>query len=83
MDCNCPFWQRIRFSQGLASVLRQWTVLTLAVTNQWGGTDSEEKAAMLFDEILDEFLHPKEGTLYRDVSLEPADASEQVLLDLH
>ena len=48
-------------------MLRQWAVLTLAVSNQWGGSDSDEKAGMLFDEILEQFLHPKEGKLYKDV----------------
>jgi hypothetical protein len=54
------------FTAGLESVFRQWTVLELAVQNQWGGPASAEKAATLHMEVLNLFRSPEK--IYKDVS---------------
>lgn len=52
------------FKSGVASTLRQWTVLRLAIDNNWGGGDSVSKAALMEDELINMFKTKKE--LYRD-----------------
>ena len=54
------------FTQGVGSLLRQWTALELAVFHQWGGDDSRETAARLVDEIRQ--LFESEDRVYKDVS---------------
>ncbi|GAB5036899.1 Hypothetical protein NocV09_05300120 [Nannochloropsis oceanica] len=44
------------FRQGVTSVFRQWMVLHLAVSNNWGGGDSYRKATILLEETLRLFL---------------------------
>ena len=41
------------FTEGVASALRQWTALELAVHHQWGGPQSAERAEALIPEIVD------------------------------
>ena len=55
------------FMAGLESVFKQWTVLELAVHNQWGGPSSAEKAANLHLEVLSLFRTPDK--VYKDVSI--------------
>jgi hypothetical protein len=54
------------FRQGIQSVFRQWTALELAVSHQWGGPSSKEKADRLIEEIYEKF-HGREK-VYKDVS---------------
>lgn len=56
--------QEHAFQSGLASMFRQWTVLELAVHNQWGGPSSGHKAEDLQIEILDLFRSPEK--IYKD-----------------
>ena len=53
------------FKQGLFSIFRQWTALELAVSHQWGGPSSQEKANRLIDEVYQLFLGPDK--VYKDV----------------
>ncbi|CAM9784524.1 unnamed protein product, partial [Chrysoparadoxa australica] len=52
------------FQQGVGSSLRQWTALTLAMENNWGGGSSQAKAERLLAELLEMFKVKKQ--LYRD-----------------
>ena len=54
------------FLDGLKSVMRQWTVLSLAVSHGWGGHNGQEKADALVEEIMDLFQGPEK--VYKDVS---------------
>lgn len=55
------------FQQALHSIFRQWTALNLAITNQWGGPNSHEKANLLLNDIMHMFQGPEK--IYKDVSL--------------
>ena len=55
------------FEEGTNSIFRQWTALELAVHNQWGGPESEEKASFLIKEVLELFGGKKQ--IYKDVRL--------------
>ncbi len=57
---------RDAFSQGFASVFRQWTALQLAVHNLWGGPQSPQKADELMRLVFEVFLDPRR--IYKDVS---------------
>ncbi|CAN0030596.1 unnamed protein product [Pylaiella littoralis] len=52
------------FQGGVKSALNQWTALRLAVENNWGGGDSERKAALLEEELMNLFKTKKE--IYKD-----------------
>ena len=52
------------FSEGVGSVLRQWTALELAVHHQWGGPQSSARADALVKEITELFLGPDK--IYKD-----------------
>lgn len=52
------------FQGGVKSALHQWTALRLAVENNWGGGDSERKAQLLEEELINMFKTKKE--LFRD-----------------
>ena len=54
------------FEASTRAIFHQWTALELAVSNQWGGPDSKEKAEDLCAEILDLFGGSKD--VYKDVS---------------
>jgi hypothetical protein len=56
------------FREGVRSVCRQWTALELAVSHQWGGADSAEKADNLVAEIIALFEDSTER-IYKDVIL--------------
>ena len=51
-------------SVGLASMLRQWTALELAIHNAWGGSNSREKAQQLNTMIIEMFNKPEK--VYKD-----------------
>ena len=55
------------FRRGLGSIFRQWTALDLAVSHQWGGPASADKAARLLDEVYQFFQGP--DRVYKDVSI--------------
>ena len=52
------------FTEGVGSVLRQWTALELAVFHQWGGPTSSARADDLVKEIVELFLGPER--IYKD-----------------
>ncbi|KAG5178463.1 Pre-rRNA-processing protein TSR2-domain-containing protein [Tribonema minus] len=52
------------FKQGVGSVLRQWTALQLAVDNNWGGGNSQQKALAMEAELVEMFRTKKQ--VYRD-----------------
>eukprot|EP00752_Nemacystus_decipiens_P009657 g8628.t1 len=52
------------FQGGVKSALNQWTALRLAVENNWGGGDSERKAALLEEGLMNLFKTKKE--IYKD-----------------
>ncbi|CAM9206340.1 unnamed protein product, partial [Scytosiphon promiscuus] len=54
----------MNFQGGVKSALNQWTALRLAVENNWGGGDSERKAAILEEELMNLFRTKKE--IYKD-----------------
>jgi hypothetical protein len=54
------------FREGTNSIFRQWTALELAVHNGWGGHNSEEKANVMINEVLDLFGGSEK--IYKDVS---------------
>lgn len=53
------------FHAGTNSIFRQWTALELAVHNQWGGHNSEEKANAMINEVLELFGGSQK--IYKDV----------------
>lgn len=54
------------FREGTNSIFRQWTALELAVHNQWGGHNSEEKATSMINNVLELFGGTQK--IYKDVS---------------
>eukprot|EP00903_Cladosiphon_okamuranus_P012918 g12061.t1 len=52
------------FHGGVKAALNQWTALRLAVENNWGGGDSERKAALLEEGLMNLFKTKKE--IYKD-----------------
>lgn len=52
------------FTEGVGSVLRQWTALELAVHHQWGGPQSSARADALVKEIVELYLGPEK--IYKD-----------------
>jgi hypothetical protein len=53
------------FRRGLSSIFRQWTALELAVSHQWGGPSSADKANRLMEEVYQFFQGP--DRVYKDV----------------
>lgn len=51
---------RPAFEEAASLCFRRWTALTLAVENQWGGTDSANKADWLIHESIGWFYSKKE-----------------------
>ena len=45
----------IAFRDAITSVLSQWTVLELALENDWGSGDSDEVVLGLLDDLLENF----------------------------
>ena len=41
-----------QLSKGVRLVFARWTALQLAIANQWGGPDSDEKARVLVDKVV-------------------------------
>jgi hypothetical protein len=52
------------FTEGVGSILRQWTALELAVHYQWGGPSSSDRAEELVKELVDMYLGP--DRIYKD-----------------
>mmetsp|Transcript_2723 Transcript_2723/g.3876 ORF Transcript_2723/g.3876 Transcript_2723/m.3876 type:complete len:200 (-) Transcript_2723:231-830(-) len=50
-------WRQL--SVGIASIFRQWTVVRLAVENNWGGGDSQRKLELMLEQLLPLFQKPK------------------------
>ncbi|KAG2497886.1 hypothetical protein HYH03_004152 [Edaphochlamys debaryana] len=55
-----PQQARPLFEEGARLLFRKWTALTLAVENQWGGTNSAEKAEALFHDCMEWFYKKRE-----------------------
>jgi hypothetical protein len=47
------------FEEGVGLVFSQWTALCLAVEQEWGGHESEDKANFLIDEVIQWFYKKK------------------------
>lgn len=47
------------FEEGVGLVFSQWTALCLAVEQEWGGPDSEDKANYLIDDTIQWFYKKK------------------------
>lgn len=86
------------FKQAVAAVLAQWTLLTLAVEQGWGGRDSHRKRHELYEDLIAEFDQNKKvdaeeladslsERLMRDFSVEVEDDSDlevaKLLVDLY
>ncbi|EKU21292.1 dt1p1a10l protein [Nannochloropsis gaditana CCMP526] len=70
------------FRQGVTSVFKQWMVLHLAVTNNWGGGDSYRKATLLLEETLRLFVPPPLArTAHRPKKLPTPEELEEKLGD--
>jgi hypothetical protein len=52
------------FEEGVGLVFSQWTALCLAVEQEWGGPESEDKANHLIDETI-QWFYKKKGTLLK------------------
>ncbi|GLC45758.1 hypothetical protein PLESTB_000501800 [Pleodorina starrii] len=48
------------FEEGARLIFSKWTALALAVENQWGGSNSAEKADLLLQDCLDWFYKKRE-----------------------
>ncbi|GLT90492.1 hypothetical protein SLE2022_084210 [Rubroshorea leprosula] len=53
------------FQEGIGLLLSRWSVLQLAVENEWGGRDSRRKAELLLSDVFSFFNNSKEP-LYID-----------------
>ncbi|GLT90506.1 hypothetical protein SLE2022_084340 [Rubroshorea leprosula] len=53
------------FQEGIGLLLSRWSVLQLAVENEWGGRDSRRKAELLLSDVFSLFNNSKEP-LYID-----------------
>jgi pre-rRNA-processing protein TSR2 len=49
------------FEEGVGLVFSQWTALCLAVEQEWGGPDSEDKANYMIDDVIQWFYKKKGG----------------------
>ena len=49
-----------QLSKGVRLVFARWTALQLAIANQWGGPDSDEKARTLVDKVVTWLQETKE-----------------------
>ncbi|ODV90694.1 hypothetical protein CANCADRAFT_31570 [Tortispora caseinolytica NRRL Y-17796] len=52
--------QQARFELGVAMALREWDVLTTAVVNQWGGSESADKRDWMAGAVVDLFFESSE-----------------------
>ena len=52
--------QKAQLAKGVRLVFGRWTCLNLAVQNQWGGPNSEQKRQELAQSVLDWLLNAKE-----------------------
>jgi pre-rRNA-processing protein TSR2 len=48
------------FEEGVGLVFSQWTALCLAVEQEWGGPDSEDKANHMIDDVI-QWFYKKRG----------------------
>jgi pre-rRNA-processing protein TSR2 len=55
------------FREGLAGTLARWTALQLAITNEWGGSESVAKGVQAVEELTDWFLKRKGGKYAEDL----------------
>ncbi|GLT30310.1 hypothetical protein SLA2020_051140 [Shorea laevis] len=55
------------FQEGIGLLLSRWSVLQLAVQNEWGGRDSCRKAELLFSDVFSFFNNSKEPLCIDDL----------------
>ena len=56
---DMPEQNKKAFEEGVYLIFMRWTALQLAIINEWGGSESKEKAKSLFEEVLDWFYNAK------------------------
>jgi Pre-rRNA-processing protein TSR2 len=49
---------RPMFEEGVVRIFLRWTALALAVENEWGGSNSRQKADQLIQDVIDYFYKP-------------------------
>lgn len=54
-----PADRRPAFEEGTLLVFKRWTALCLALDGQWGGSNSADKAQIIYEETLDWFYKKK------------------------
>ncbi|EFJ43017.1 hypothetical protein VOLCADRAFT_96752 [Volvox carteri f. nagariensis] len=80
------------FEEGARLIFSKWTALALAVENQWGGSNSAEKADLLLHDCLDWFYNKREhyvdeleenldDAILQDFNLEAEDGSPHQVAD--
>lgn len=57
------------FEEGVGLVFSQWTALCLAVEQEWGGPESEDKANYLIEETIQWFYKKKGGPLQQSAAV--------------
>ena len=55
------------FCEGLTGILNRWTALQLAVLNEWGGSESKQKAQQMDEELQHWFLKRRAGKHAEDL----------------
>lgn len=58
---------RPTFEEGCTFIFQRWTALNLAVENEWGGSDSRQKAQALFDDTLQWFYRHRGESILQTV----------------
>ncbi|KAG2446214.1 hypothetical protein HXX76_000806 [Chlamydomonas incerta] len=87
-----PVQSRPAFEEGVRLIFAKWTALALAVENQWGGGNSQEKAEGLFQDCLDWFYKKREhwadeleeeldDALLQDFHVEAEDGSPKLIAE--
>jgi pre-rRNA-processing protein TSR2 len=54
-----PADRRPAFEEGVLLIFKRWTALCLALDGQWGGSNSADKAQIIYEETLDWFYKKK------------------------
>lgn len=54
-----PEEHKLTFEQGVTLLFERWTALVLGIMNEWGGSDSRQKALDLRQETINWFYETK------------------------
>lgn len=60
---------KIAFEEGVSYIFHNWTALKLAVEQDWGGVESDEKREWFIDVIIDHFDKRKVYLFIRHITL--------------